>query len=148
MSTTSTSTPPSVRTSPPTSTAKATTERPTSSTSSSPLILAVITAMEVTISYVHIGPLFLPVLLILMAVKFVTVVSYFMHLKFDNRIFSFMFYMGLIAGNRRVLRGPCLVPFLQPLVLPSECLRPSECLAGGIPWRNTRMPSDRAEWIQ
>ena len=58
-------------------------------------VLAVITAMEVTISYVHIGPLFLPVLLILMALKFVTVVSYFMHLKFDNKIFTFMFYMGL-----------------------------------------------------
>jgi cytochrome c oxidase subunit IV len=59
------------------------------------LILAVITAMEVTISYIHIGPLFLPVLLILMALKFLAVVSYFMHLKFDNKIFSFMFYMGL-----------------------------------------------------
>ena len=51
--------------------------------------------MEVTISYVHIGPLFLPVLLILMVLKFVAVVSYFMHLKFDNKIFSFMFYIGL-----------------------------------------------------
>ncbi len=62
------------------------------------LVLAVITAMEVTISYVHIGPLFLPVLLILMVLKFVTVVSYFMHLKFDNRIFSFMFYAGLLLA--------------------------------------------------
>ena len=62
------------------------------------LILAVITAMEVTISYVHIGPLFLPVLLILMALKFLTVVSYFMHLKFDNKIFSFMFYTGLVLA--------------------------------------------------
>jgi cytochrome c oxidase subunit 4 len=58
-------------------------------------ILAGMTALEVTISYVDIGPIFLPVLLILMAAKFLTVVSYFMHLKFDKRIFSFMFYMGL-----------------------------------------------------
>ena len=58
-------------------------------------ILALITAMEVTISYIDIGPLFLPVLLILMATKFLAVVSYFMHLKFDNRIFTFMFYLGL-----------------------------------------------------
>ena len=57
-------------------------------------ILAVITAAEVTLSYIDIGPIFLPALLILMAAKFVTVVSYFMHLKFDNRIFSFMFYLG------------------------------------------------------
>jgi cytochrome c oxidase subunit 4 len=62
------------------------------------LILAGMTALEVTISYVDIGPIFLPVLLILMAAKFLTVVSYFMHLKFDNRIFSFMFYMGLILA--------------------------------------------------
>ena len=62
------------------------------------LVLAVVTAMEVTISYVHIGPIFLPVLLILMVLKFLTVVSYFMHLKFDNKIFSFMFYAGLVLA--------------------------------------------------
>ena len=62
------------------------------------LVLAVVTAMEVTISYVHIGPLFLPILLILMVLKFLTVVSYFMHLKFDNKIFSFMFYAGLVLA--------------------------------------------------
>ena len=61
-------------------------------------ILAVITGFEVTLSYVHIGPLFLPALLILMVAKFVTVVSYFMHLKFDNRIFTFLFYMGLLLA--------------------------------------------------
>ncbi len=62
------------------------------------LILAVMTAAEVTLSYVDVGPIFLPALLILMAAKFLTVVSYFMHLKFDNKIFSFMFYLGLILA--------------------------------------------------
>jgi cytochrome c oxidase subunit 4 len=59
------------------------------------LILAAITAAEVSISYIDVGPVFLPALLIMMAVKFFIVVSYFMHLKFDNKIFSLMFYMGL-----------------------------------------------------
>jgi cytochrome c oxidase subunit IV len=59
------------------------------------LILAGITALEVTVTYLDIGPLFLPVLLIMMAAKFLAVVSYFMHLRFDNRIFSAMFYLGL-----------------------------------------------------
>lgn len=59
------------------------------------LILAAITACEVTISYIDVGPIFLPALLIMMAVKFFIVVSYFMHLKFDNKIFSVMFYLGL-----------------------------------------------------
>jgi cytochrome c oxidase subunit IV len=42
-----------------------------------------------------IGPLFLPVLLGLMVVKFFTVVLYFMHIKFDNNVFGRLFYIGL-----------------------------------------------------
>ena len=67
------------------------------------LILAAITAAEVTLSYIDIGPLFLPALLILMVIKFFIVVSYFMHLKFDNKIFSCMFYLGLVPGVVRLL---------------------------------------------
>jgi cytochrome c oxidase subunit 4 len=59
------------------------------------LILAAITALEVSTYYVDFGPLFMPALMIMMIVKFVMVVSYFMHLKFDNRLFSFLFYTGL-----------------------------------------------------
>jgi len=59
------------------------------------LILAAITALEVSTYYVDFGPLFMPSLMIMMVVKFVMVVSFFMHLKFDNRIFSFLFYTGL-----------------------------------------------------
>ena len=59
------------------------------------LILAAMTAAEVTLSYIDVGPLFLPALLILMALKFFIVVSFFMHLKFDNKIFTVMFYSGL-----------------------------------------------------
>lgn len=59
--------------------------------------LAVITGVEVALSYMvdDLGPVFLPALLILMLVKFFAVVMYFMHLKFDNRLFSLMFYLGL-----------------------------------------------------
>ena len=59
------------------------------------LILAAITALEVSTYYVDFGPLFLPSLLIMMVIKFVMVVSYFMHLKFDSKVFSLMFYTGL-----------------------------------------------------
>ena len=62
-------------------------------------ILVVITAAEVTLSYMHgLGHLFLPFLLVLMAVKFVMVVSWFMHLKFDNKLFSLLFYSGLVLA--------------------------------------------------
>ena len=62
------------------------------------LILSVVTAGEVTLSYVDVGPLFLPALLIMMAAKFIIVVSFFMHLKFDHKLFSFLFYMGLLLA--------------------------------------------------
>lgn len=62
------------------------------------LILAAITALEVSTYYVDFGPLFLPSLLIMMAIKFVMVVSYFMHLKFDNKLFSWLFYTGLLLA--------------------------------------------------
>ncbi len=62
------------------------------------LALAVITGLEVALSYIDFGSvdwLFLPLLLGLMLIKFFTVVSIFMHLKFDNRIFKWCFYSGL-----------------------------------------------------
>jgi len=61
------------------------------------LALAVITAIEVAISYMvdDLGVFFLPLLFGLMLIKFFSVVLFFMHLKFDNRLFSVMFYLGL-----------------------------------------------------
>jgi len=62
------------------------------------IALVIVTAVEVGLYYLSIGKLFLPALLILMAVKFVTVVSLFMHLRFDNRLFSWLFYSGLFLA--------------------------------------------------
>lgn len=62
------------------------------------LILAAITGLEVSTYYVDFGRLFLPALLIMMVIKFVMVVSYFMHLKFDNKMFSWLFYSGLVLA--------------------------------------------------
>ena len=62
------------------------------------VILAVITGLEVSTYYVDFGPFFMPALMIMMVAKFITVVSYFMHLKFDNKLFSFLFYAGLVLA--------------------------------------------------
>lgn len=62
------------------------------------LILAVITAAEVAASYIDLGPVFIPLLLFMMAIKFFVVASYFMHLKFDNKIFQRLFYTGLFLA--------------------------------------------------
>lgn len=60
--------------------------------------LAVVTGVEVALYYLDLGKLYLPILLILMAIKFLTVVSLFMHLKYDNKMFSLLFYSGLILA--------------------------------------------------
>jgi cytochrome c oxidase subunit IV len=62
------------------------------------IALAVMTGIEVALSYAHIGKLFLPLLLVIMAIKFITVVLFFMHLKFDNKLFSFLFWSGLVLA--------------------------------------------------
>lgn len=63
------------------------------------LSLALITGLEVYSSYADwLGSAFIPLLLIMMAIKFVMVVSLFMHLRFDNRIFSWIFYSGLLLA--------------------------------------------------
>ena len=61
------------------------------------IALAIVTAIEVALSYMvdDLGKAFLPLLLILMLVKFFAVVLFFMHLKFDSRLFGVLFYMGL-----------------------------------------------------
>ncbi len=64
------------------------------------LILAVLTAMEVAATEISSVPdsLLVPLLLLLMAVKFFVVVSYFMHLKHDAALFKFGFYIGLAGA--------------------------------------------------
>ena len=64
-------------------------------------VLAVLTALEITVYYMEaIREYLVPILLALSAVKFSLVVLFYMHLKFDSRIFSALFTLGLmIAGS-------------------------------------------------
>jgi cytochrome c oxidase subunit 4 len=64
------------------------------------LLLAVLTAMEVAATEISSVPesLLVPALLLMMAVKFFVVVSYFMHLKHDAALFKFGFYIGLAGA--------------------------------------------------
>ncbi|MBA2518934.1 MAG: cytochrome C oxidase subunit IV family protein [Chloroflexia bacterium] len=60
------------------------------------IILTIITAVEVAIYYVEgIRSFLVPVLIVLSVAKFVAVVGYFMHLKFDDRRFLLVFAGGL-----------------------------------------------------
>lgn len=60
------------------------------------IILAIITIVEVAIWYLpSVRGILTPALLILSFAKFVAVVGFFMHLKYDHRLFRFMFAAGL-----------------------------------------------------
>src|SRR3954463_4818732 len=64
------------------------------------LILTVITMVEVWIYYTSFknSPLFVPVLLIMSAVKFAIVVMFYMHLKYDHKLFRALFTGPLIIA--------------------------------------------------
>lgn len=63
------------------------------------LVLAVLTAAEVAYPYIVTdGPGLLWPLLVMMAVKFFVIGSYFMHLRFDSKLLTRVFYTGLFTA--------------------------------------------------
>jgi cytochrome c oxidase subunit 4 len=63
------------------------------------VILAIITLVEVwAYNQPFLRPGLVPILLVLSAVKFITVVGFYMHLGFDNRIFMTVFGFGLAVA--------------------------------------------------
>jgi len=63
------------------------------------IVLAALTAMEVAASYSGwLGKALVWLLLIMMVIKFFTVVLYFMHVKYDAKIFGRLFYAGLFLA--------------------------------------------------
>jgi cytochrome c oxidase subunit IV len=78
------------------------------------VILAVITAVEVAIFYIEaLQGVIVPLLLALSVAKFVMVVGYFMHLKFDSKLFRRFFVTGLVLGFI-VFTVVLVLFFLQP----------------------------------
>ncbi len=74
------------------------------------LILGVITAAEVSVTYVDaLDSVVAPMLIVMSAAKFAIVVGYFMHLKYEKSLFRNLFLIGLIAAP--VLFGAVLFMF-------------------------------------
>ncbi|HUR76522.1 MAG TPA: cytochrome C oxidase subunit IV family protein [Acidimicrobiales bacterium] len=75
------------------------------------LVLGVMTAIEVALSYVEVGEerITVGLLLAFAVAKFATVVAYFMHLKFDHPWFRRLFVTGI------VLAVFCYVVYLSTL---------------------------------
>jgi cytochrome c oxidase subunit 4 len=62
-------------------------------------ILTAITAIEVAIFYIEsLSGILVPALLVLSAVKFAIVVLFYMHLKFDSKIFGRVFFAPLFLA--------------------------------------------------
>ena len=63
------------------------------------VLLAVLTGAEVAWPYIiEDGPALMWPLLIMMVVKFALIAAYFMHLKFDSKILTRIFYTGLLLA--------------------------------------------------
>src|SRR2546428_576910 len=62
------------------------------------VILTVITAVEVAVYYVpSMHPVLVPTLLVLSTLKFSLVAMFYMHLKFDARLFSWLFVVPMVV---------------------------------------------------
>ncbi len=62
------------------------------------VILTAITAVEVAVFYIpSMKPIMVPTLLSLSALKFSLVAMWYMHLKFDHRLFSWLFVAPMVV---------------------------------------------------
>jgi cytochrome c oxidase subunit 4 len=64
------------------------------------VILAIVTAIEVIAYYISAlpHPALIAILLVMMVLKFSLVVLWFMHLRFDSRLFRRLFVTGIILA--------------------------------------------------
>src|SRR3954471_20170244 len=63
------------------------------------IFLAVITGAEVAMSYIDVSnAIYIPVLMVMMIVKFSVVALWFMHLGFDSRMFRRLFVAGIVLA--------------------------------------------------
>lgn len=73
-------------------------------------ILAVVTAAEVAVTYIDaLDSVVAPLLIVMSAAKFLIVVGYFMHLRYDETIYRNLFLIGLVAAP--ILFGAVLFTF-------------------------------------
>ena len=80
------------------------------------LILTVITIVEVWAYYIPsfvASPIFVPALLIMSAVKFAIVVMFYMHLKYDHKLFRALFTGPLVIAIATLLALVALMSLVK-----------------------------------
>ncbi len=80
-------------------------------------ILFVVTALEIAAYYVEdqLGAAAAPTILVLSAIKFFLVVMFFMHLKYDNKVFTGIFIFPALLATLVITSLFLLYHFLNPL---------------------------------
>ena len=64
------------------------------------VILTMVTALEFAVIYIRaLSPIVVPLLLVLSAGKFALVVLFFMHLRYDSRVLTFLFVAPLVLAT-------------------------------------------------
>jgi len=76
------------------------------------ILLAVFTLIETLASYIQQTAIKFPVLIILSLVKAILVLLYFMHLKFDARIFSYLFIAGCVLSVPLIIVMMIVMPII------------------------------------
>ena len=77
------------------------------------ILLAAFTLIEPLVSYVQQVAIKFPTLVVLSVVKALLVLLYFMHLKFDSKIFSYLFIAGCVLAIPLIL----VLVVVMPLVV-------------------------------
>lgn len=68
------------------------------------IILAVLTFVEVAVYYIAaFEPVEVPLLVVLSTAKVILVMMYFMHLKFDSRVFTWVLMAGVVLATFMVV---------------------------------------------
>jgi len=77
------------------------------------IALAGFTLIETLVSYVQQEAIKFPTLVVLSVVKALLVLLYFMHLKFDSRMFTYLFVAGCILAIPLIL----VITIVMPLIV-------------------------------
>ena len=81
--------------------------------------LVILTAMEITVFYVHaLRPVLVPVLIVLGAAKFALVAMFYMHLKYDGWLLTGLFVFPLMIASILLIALILLFAYLARYMAP------------------------------
>ena len=83
------------------------------------IILAVLTFVEVAVYYIAaFEPVEVPLLVVLSTAKVILVMMYFMHLKFDSRVFTWVLMAGVVLATFMVSAMVVLYNVIPNMAMP------------------------------